>query len=347
VLRVRLGLPSAFPRLSAVGLLWLMASGVAVATPARTRITDHLYDVRLVTPDEGWVVGAFGSIYYTQDGGRSWRRQTSNSTEQLFGVDFADRRQGWAVGRSGLILATTDGGNTWRPQSSGTSNHLFKVHALDAERAWVIGDWGTILYTGNGGATWENRSLPRDVILNGQWWADAQHGWIVGEAGIILETTDGGASWNEQSSGVEKTLFSVFFDGPQRGWATGIDGLLLHTEDGGLSWQVQHGEAAMGELEQVGFADTLGNPTLYDVAVAGKDGYAIGENGTMLASKDGGSTWQPLSLSGKSSLRWMRGLSILPGSTALFVGAEGFVVRVADGQITPQENNEHASQALH
>jgi photosystem II stability/assembly factor-like uncharacterized protein len=331
-----------------VGGLGCTLACVMSALPALAaqRISDHLYGARLISAQEGWVVGNFGSIYHTIDGGASWRPQVSNSTEQLYSVDFADTKHGWIVGRSGLLLATTDGGESWRPQTSGTANHLFEVKALDAAHVWVVGDWGTVLYTSDGGKTWQNRSLQRDVILNGLSWADAQHGWIVGEAGAILTTTDGGNTWTEQHSGVEKTLFGVFFETPQRGWATGIDGLILATTDGGQTWQVQNGQAQVGELEQVGFADTIGNPSVYDVAVAGQYGYAVGENGTVFVSQDGGSSWQRGSLPGDSSLRWLRAIALVPGTHGLFVGGDGLTVRVAGLQMT-SGNDEHASQAIH
>jgi photosystem II stability/assembly factor-like uncharacterized protein len=334
-----------FARL-AIGVLWCVTPAPAGGAQS-WRMTDDLFGSSLVSAKEGWVVGGFGTIYHTTDGGSTWRPQVSNSTEQLFSVAFADAKTGWIVGRSGLVLATTNGGDTWKPQTSGTPNHLFQVKALDTQHVWAVGDWGTVLYTQDGGKTWENRSLTRDVILNGLSWADSQHGWIVGEAGTILATTDGGATWTEQHSGVEKTLFGVFFANPQQGWATGIDGLILHTTDGGQTWQVQHGDVEVGALEQVGFADTLGNPSLYDIAVVGKTGYAVGENGAVFASDDGGQTWHRKPVPGDTTLRWMRTLSMVSGTHGVFAGAHGLTVRVVGDHITSSEQDEHATQAVH
>lgn len=327
--------------------LCLATAGTPFVAHARTRIIDNLFGARLVTAQDGWVVGGFGAIYRTSDGGATWRPQTSNTTEQLFGVDLADTKHGWIVGRSGLILATTDGGETWRRQTSGTENHLFEVKVLDDQRVWIVGDWGTILQTTNGGQTWENRSLERDVILNGLTFADADHGWIVGEAGAILATTDAGKTWTDQRSGVDKTLFSVFFETPQRGWATGIDGIILHTEDGGQTWTAQNGNVEVGELEQVGFDQAFGNPNVYDIAVVGQHGYAVGENGSVFASKDGGATWERQTLPQESSLRWMRAVSLIPDSRGLFVGASGLTVRVDGTKLTSSTSDEHATQAVH
>lgn len=311
------------------------------------RITDNLYGTHLVDADNGWAVGAFGTIFRTRDGGNSWRPQVSHTTEQLFSVSFADAQHGWITGRSGLILHSSDGGEVWQPQKSGTDRHLFTIRAIDAQRAWAVGDWGTILSTRDGGATWDNRSLDRDVILNGECWPDPTHGWLVGEAGAILNTSDGGQSWTEQASGVEKTLFGVFFTDLQHGWTVGLDGIILRTVDGGQSWQVQQGSTEVGALEQVGFQEALGNPSLYDIVVVGKYGYAVGDIGTVLASEDGGATWKRKDMPVEWSLRWIRAVSLVSGTHGALVGASGLAIRIVGDQVKLPEEEGHAAEATH
>jgi photosystem II stability/assembly factor-like uncharacterized protein len=322
-------------------------SRAAAAPQSGVRISDHLYGTRFVTAEDGWAVGAFGTIFRTRDGGDTWHPQISHTTEQLFSVDFVDLQHGWIVGRSGTILHTADGGEVWEAQPAGSEQHLFKVKALDPQRAWAVGDWGTILATHDGGKTWEKRSLERDVILNGMSWPDAEHGWIAGEAGTILATSDGGNTWTDQTSGVEKTLNGVFFTDTQQGWAVGIDGIILHTADGGQTWQVLHGDTEVGALEQVGFAEALGNPSLYDVAVAGKQGYVVGDIGSIFASNDGGITWQRKEMPAEWSLRWIRSVSLVSGTHGELVGANGLAVRVVGDQIKVPEKENHAAEKAH
>ena len=331
----------------ALALCTLAASPAVAAPHGGIRVTDNLYGARFVDADNGWAVGAFGTIVRTRDGGNTWRPQVSHTTEQLFSVAFADAQHGWIAGRSGLILHSGDGGDNWRAQPSGTDRHLFKVEVLDRQRAWAVGDWGTILATHDGGATWENRSLDRDVILNDQAWPDADHGWIVGESGAIFVTTDAGKTWNEQPSGVEKTLFGVCFTDLQHGWAVGLDGILIRTTDGGQTWQVQQGSAEVGALEQVGFQEALGNPSLYDIMVAGKYGYAVGDIGTVLASEDGGATWQRKEMPAEWRLRWVRSISLVSGTHGVLVGANGLTLRVVGNRVQLPEESGHAAEANH
>lgn len=338
------------PRVT-IGLVVTAVCGVMTTVQAAprggVRITDNLFSTHFVDADDGWAVGAFGTIFRTRDGGDSWQPQVSHTTEPLFSVDFANAEQGWIAGRSGLILHTTDGGETWQAQKSGSDRHLFAIRAIDTERAWTVGDWGVILATHDGGATWQNRWLQRDVILNGESWPDAEHGWIVGEAGTIVTTSDGGQTWTDQVSGVEKTLFGVYFADLHQGWAVGLDGILLHTADGGQSWQVQQGSTAVGALEQVGFQEALGNPSLYDVMVVGKYGYAVGDIGTVLTSEDGGATWQRKDMPVEWRLRWIRAVSLVSGTHGALVGANGLAIRIVGDQVKLPETEGHAAEAAH
>ena len=61
----------------------------------------------------GWIVGKFGLILHSSDGGKSWGEQRSETSKPLTAVSFANDRDGFIVGAGGTILATTDGGKTW------------------------------------------------------------------------------------------------------------------------------------------------------------------------------------------------------------------------------------------
>lgn len=330
-------------------LAWFVGavSAAAAAAHGPAHLIDNLYATKFIDGSAGWAVGAFGTIFRTRDAGGTWRPQISHTVENLFGVDFIDGNHGWVVGRLGTVLRTSDGGDTWERQKSGTQQHLFDVRALDSQHVWAVGDWGTIISSADGGESWQTHPLNRDIILNAQAWPDAMHGWIVGEAGTILATTDGGVTWADQTSGVEKTLFSTCFTDAQHGWAVGLDGLILRTLDGGQSWQVQHGDTQISTLEQVGFKEAFDNPSLYAVAVTGTYAYAVGDNGGVFASTDGGATWQRKRVPAEANLRWIRALSLASGARGMLVGANGLTLRVVGGEVTLPEEDNHAAAMAH
>ena len=324
-------------------LLALALSAIATRDARAALVKDNLYGVKAISATEAWAVGNFGSIYHTTDGGQRWEPSESGTKVPLFSVDFAGS-DGWTVGKSSTILHTANGGRTWKPQPSAVpaEKHLFYVVAIDARTVWAVGDWGAIEVTHDGGATWQDRSLGTitvkteesgerttntltdDVILYAISFPDAQHGYIAGEFGTILATRDGGATWEKREVGTDKTLFGARFTTADEGWAVGIDGLILHTRDGGRSWTVQHGSARTESIEELGFLETLRNPGLYDVAVAGRYGIVVGDTGNVLTSSDGGETWTTRELPEAQRLVWMRAVSLVPGTHGFTVGAGGF-----------------------
>ncbi len=326
-----------------------LAGGVAAAVPQDVPLKDNLYGAKFVDSQQGWVVGAFGTIAHTADGGQTWQPQASKTTQQLYDVAFADRLRGWAVGRQGLILHTSDGGATWVPQTSGTDQHLFGVAFVNDQVGVAVGDFGTIVVTTDGGANWTKRSLSQDVILYEVVMVDASHGWIGGEMGTILATSDGGQTWTKQESGVEKTLFGITFADAQHGWAVGIDALILYTADGGQTWQVQNGSTEMRALEQVGFGQAYDNPSLYSIAVAGSTGIAVGEIGAVYLSGDGGRTWkrQEHPAADVSGPKWFRAVSMTHKGNGVIVGAEGARLRIVEGQVEQRDGGTRAAEAVH
>ena len=109
----------------------------------------------------GWVVGDWGTIQATADGGATWQvqRQGVAYGPSLNSIAFVNASDGWAVGAKGAILATTDGGADWRAQASGTSQDLNGVAFVDSLHGSAVGAHGTILTTTDGGATWNVHNL--------------------------------------------------------------------------------------------------------------------------------------------------------------------------------------------
>ena len=330
---------------------FLLALALMPAVPAARAVVvkDNLYGVKAIDATEAWAVGNFGSIYHTTDAGEVWEARDSGTKVPLFAVDFVTRPgaralDGWVVGKSSTILHTADGGETWKPQRSAVpaDKHLFNVKVIDARTVWAVGDWGAIEVTHDGGRTWEDRSLGTitvkvdvsggrktstltdDVILYAISFPDPRHGFIAGEFGTLLATTDGGETWEKREVGTEKTLFGAKFVSPDKGWVVGIDGLILNTSDGGRSWKVQHGAARAESIEELGFLDTLKNPGLYDVDVAGRYGVVVGDTGNVFTTTDGGDTWTVRELPEAQRLVWMRAVSLVPGTHGFTVGAGGF-----------------------
>lgn len=165
-----------------------------------------LYDVDFVDGEKGWIVGEFGVILATTDGGQTWVAQPSNIETTLFGVFFADAQNGWAVGLEQVMLHTIDGGQSWsRLPTPGRPGFVLGIYdvAVDGKYGWAIGDSGLLLQSTDGGQTWKQVDLPIRLAANwfrGITMTAGAVGYIVGSEGLMLATErEGFRDLKEQS----------------------------------------------------------------------------------------------------------------------------------------------------
>lgn len=208
--------------------------------------------------------------------------------DDLLGVCFLNPEQAWVCGRRGVILHTEDGGLSWSRQQTGTDCTLVSVFFWDSQSGWAVGDEGTILHTDDGGAVWAQQQSPVPFYLMEVLFVSPRCGWIVTEQTHILHTIDGGRSWQVQFRDRDFILKAISFADPRTGWAVGEYGHIYHTTDGGSTWKQQAGSYRV--TEDTGQID--GGYTLFDVtAVDAKTAWAVGLDGQVLRTVDGGATW--------------------------------------------------------
>ena len=196
---------------------YIQPSLEGVRADATLALVDPIfYAVQFLDENTGWMVGEFGKIYHTTDGGQHWLEQQNSLLGQLgftdalnlptfFGVSFSDMDTGVVVGLEGKVATTSDGGQHWnfvRQTGQAGSGALFDTEPLYAPHligtdggGWIVGGAGRVLRLADG--AWQPTSigLPIATWLRAVDFYDAEHGWIVGGYGSILRTTDGGKSW--------------------------------------------------------------------------------------------------------------------------------------------------------
>ena len=154
----------------------------------------NLYALSYGDPDHLWVVGEFGIIMASEDGGRTFHQQKTPVESTLFGVHFVDAQRGWVVGIDAVILRTEDGGATWGPQPAPVQQRSFYDVFVRDRRGWVVGDAGTVLTSTDGGSTWTVEPLPIELAarwIRSIWLAPGGRGLAVGADGLVF-TIDGG-----------------------------------------------------------------------------------------------------------------------------------------------------------
>ncbi|MBD8561844.1 glycosyl hydrolase [Pseudomonas fluorescens] len=136
----------------------------------------------------------------------------------------------------------------------------------------------------------------------------------VGLRGRCLISDDNGSTWIQASVPVSSDLVAVRFINAEKGWAAGHDGVILHTEDGGKTWSrqldgrmlermlKQHFERLeeQGEPDAAAYLDEIKlnyqsgpEQAILDLWFEDeRNGFAVGTFGTLIATHDGGKTWE-------------------------------------------------------
>jgi photosystem II stability/assembly factor-like uncharacterized protein len=169
-----------------------------------------LYDVHFLDSQMGWMVGEFGMILHTTDGGATWQEQQNSLLGQggvldafempsFFSVHFINPQEGVAVGLDEKIALTVDGGQKWTFAPEDPSiflpEPLYNLHLFADGNGWVVGSSGIVMRSQDG--EWKKTDLGMEIFtwLRAVDFFDEQNGWIVGGYGLILHTTDGGRTW--------------------------------------------------------------------------------------------------------------------------------------------------------
>jgi photosystem II stability/assembly factor-like uncharacterized protein len=183
-----------------------------------------------------------------------------------------------------------------------------------------------LLESTSGGQTWENLLTVDGVekAFQAFTFINSELGWIVGSQkkdnkrrAMILKTNDGGKRWQDQSfhlttqANIRRAplLQSVSFCDGNVGWAVGSN-LILHTTDGGQIWANQ---GSVNEDESF-YGVTCFNP---QIAVA------VGQDGVILATEDGGKNWRLQESKTKATLLRVRSF----GDNFWAVGTNGTLLR--------------------
>jgi len=209
--------------------------GDSTAVPLKTKIPEHLYDIRAIDETSIYAAGLNGTLIKTISGDTTWKLLLTNTTKHLYSLYFFNKNSGYAVGEGGTMLRIKEGGSSIKKVSTGTTVPLYDVYFKDELTGFIVGYNGKIIKVDRSSGTEVFTNIPSGITtpLNEVYFPSADIGYIAGESGVVLKSTDGGESWLPQHTGTQNGLRSLYFKSSMEGWVAGAGVSILKTENGG------------------------------------------------------------------------------------------------------------------
>jgi photosystem II stability/assembly factor-like uncharacterized protein len=200
-------------------------------------------DVWFEDAARGFVIGAYGMIFYTANGGiqwQDWAQKLDNGDKyHLNAITEIGGGALMIVGEAGQIHVSEDNGTTWDRRDSGYEGSLFGVTGTgNSGEALAFGLRGTVMHTTNNGQRWDQVHTGSSTTLNDGASA-GERLVLVGNNGTLVIRDGASAAFRETLRADRLGLMGVVVNGPQSLLLVGEGGVVLMQGDAGL---VKEGE---------------------------------------------------------------------------------------------------------
>lgn len=260
------------------------------------------------------VVGSFGVVLVSSDGGKNWTRQQLKGQPTLIDIAACPDNLLVTLSVEGDVWVSEDNGKSWQSHKIDTKETPQAITCAPDGKLWVVGSFSTFSSSADKGVSWSTQSLDEDMILSYIKFFDADHGVATGEFGNLLSTSDGGKNWQMKTTMPNEFYpISALFTDMNTGWVAGLGGKIYSTENAGQSWSVE---------------ETNTPVPLYGISINEERLFAVGALGTVLirSLKDSGKAhWSPFYSENKTR-SYLRA-SLANHEVVIFAGGSGVVLR--------------------
>ncbi|MDX9722004.1 MAG: YCF48-related protein, partial [Myxococcota bacterium] len=290
-----------------------------------------------------FVGGARGTLLYDQDAKSDWQPRPAPSQEDILSMLYLEQQKRLVVLTSSAVFYSDDQALTWTRAHEAEAT--LRGMRQFGERLFALGDASQLYYSDDAATTWSRVSLPGEHALRDMSQNDAVT-VLVGTRGTVLSASAGELVFRAQTSGSSADLLAVV-SSKAGFWASASDATLLFSATGTV-WERKappFQSALVGAFEQDGMWFVgAGQALLYsadgehwsarasivsaihDLAFFDDEvGLAVGDDGTVLKSTDGGQSWFERSSRSKENLY---AVAVEPnGNAAVALGSRGAAVR--------------------
>ena len=246
-------------------------------------------DIAFVNDQDGFLVGTDRLILETNDGGKNWEERTLNIPAEenfrMVSIDFLGE-EGWIAGQPGLVLHTKDSRKNWTRLSLGNTlpGDPYLITTTGIDTAELATTAGAIYQTNDAGENWDaivadasGSGGIRDLRRN----FDGSYISVSSLGNFFSVLPAGSENWEPHQRASSKRVQSVGY------------------QPNGNLWMLSRG-AEIRFLQVPDDLDSWGKPIIpilngynyLDIEWDAQDSiWAVGGNGTLLVSSDGGDSW--------------------------------------------------------
>lgn len=272
----------------------------------------NLKCVYFTNSQTGYICGD-NVILKTINAGSNWSKTDLSGVWNS--VCFINSLTGFLCGNSGKILKTTNAGDNWQAITSGTDKNLTSIRFTNENTGYFTGWYKTLLKTTDGGNSFTNTfgsayyMWQKTFTLN-------NYVFLMGNDGALFRSTTSGSTWDSLYTGMPNSLSSAQFFESGKGFIFGCCGAIFRTTNFGHHWEHDTVYLTKGwALEDCYFANNL-------------LGWSVGENGSIVRTSDGGTSWETLTSPVESDFRSVK---FVDTQTGWIVGSTGKILKTTNG----------------
>jgi photosystem II stability/assembly factor-like uncharacterized protein len=215
------------------------------------------------------------------------------------------------------------------------SDYMFsEVYFINEDTGFVVGEPSLssldqlVLRTHDGGVTWDTTFFSFLYGMTGLSFPTPLVGYTGGRDCDLIKTIDGGNTWNSCPSFPVSfdDLFDLYFINADTGFTLDVGGVIWRTNDGATTWNVVYTPGQW--FNQLGFPNEGNMQFLNDTLAYA----ALGENGLIVKTIDGGATWTDVSV-GDTTIH-VNAIYMINADTGVAVGRNGKFTRTINGGTT-------------
>lgn len=226
---------------------------------------------------EAWVVGARGTLLYTNDGGEDWSAEVLPTTADLRALATQDAGPVFVAGDGVFFTATPDplsGFASWTQVGDGVTKFRSLAAAQRGHTVLALSDDGGLWSFADGALT-RRTTIPgaRAVAVS----PDGNTALVAGDG--LARSTDGGVTWTRLAANAGTIFEDANVDDRGNGLAVGQAGVVAMFDTEGRVLHQKVGTADLHTMHVAGWSESA------------LDGYTAGDGGQTWLTHDGGWTW--------------------------------------------------------